>query len=84
MQDIQGSIVNHLYATFECTHCGANCYVSLGELQGEADTECVECGTELDYEADSELTSGIEGFASAYDRLADMLARRHIPLRFNS
>jgi transcription elongation factor Elf1 len=84
MQDVPTNIVNHLYATFECTHCLANCSVSLGQLWGEADVECAECGTELDFEADLELAGGIEGLAGAYDGLVDMLARRHIPIHFHS
>ena len=84
MQDVPTNIVNHLYATFQCTHCLADCNVSLGQLSGEADVECAECGTELDYEADLELTGGIVALSGAYDGLADMLVHRHIPLHFHS
>jgi endogenous inhibitor of DNA gyrase (YacG/DUF329 family) len=80
MQDILDNIVDHLYISRACPECGTGVNVSLSQMLTGGSLECPECGTELEFEADQEMARRIEGLAAAYDGLADLLGKRHMPL----
>ncbi len=80
MQDILGSIVDHLYVARACPECSTGVNVSLNLMLTGGMLECPECGTELEFQADQELARRIEGLSAAYDDLADLLGKRHMPL----
>ncbi len=74
--------MNQLYDTFPCTHCLSACAITFDQLLRETDVEYAECDTEMDFITDIEATDAIETLGRAYDKIADVLTRRHVPIHF--